>query len=307
MPARLTIETFLERARCVHGDKYDYSNVVYVNKDTKVAIICPEHGLFYQTPHNHAAGKGCPKCVANYKLTQDDFIRKAKEVHGTNYDYTKTVYTKNAAKVIITCPMHGDFEQEANSHLQGHGCPVCGKMLQGGSLESRILRVKHIQETCNLKYGITNPMKMKSVVEKNEESKKKNKSYGTSKPENKLYSMLIQKFGVSNVKRQYKSDVYPFACDFYVISLDMYIEFNGIWTHGCHWFDESDENDLDKLSKWRNKKTKYYDTAISVWTVRDRMKLEAAKKHNLNYVVFWDNKLIDVKEWFSIGCPVKYY
>ena len=126
-----TTEEWIASARKVHGDKYDYSNVKYINDRTKVCIICPEHGEFWQTPNNHLAGSDCPKCGIekvreNLSFSKEEFIKKAREVHGDKYDYSKVKYVNSATKVCIICPEHGEFWQEANSHLQGIGCPTCG-------------------------------------------------------------------------------------------------------------------------------------------------------------------------------------
>ena len=80
---------------------------------------------------------------------------------------------------------------------------------------------------------------------------------------------------------------YPFACDFYDPDSSTYFEFNGSWTHGGHWFDETNEEDLKKLERWKARGTKYYQNAIETWTVRDVKKREAAMKNGLKYMVFW--------------------
>jgi len=123
---RLTLEKFLNKARKVHGDKYDYSKVEYVNNSTKVCIICPEHGEFYQIPQNHLNGSGCPKCVKLNKKDSDTFIMEAREVHGDKYNYSKIEYINAKTKVCIICPEHGEFWQKPYKHLQGSICPKCG-------------------------------------------------------------------------------------------------------------------------------------------------------------------------------------
>jgi hypothetical protein len=125
---RLTQSEFLDRAAAVHGNAYDYSQVQYRNNSSHVTIICPVHGEWSQTPGNHLAGKGCPKCSGNSLLTTDEFITKAREVHGDLYDYTETVYERSNKLVTITCPTHGDFKQKPNNHLTGHGCFNCNQL-----------------------------------------------------------------------------------------------------------------------------------------------------------------------------------
>lgn len=125
MGKKITTEKFIERANIVHKGKYLYTESIYQNTDTKVKIICPIHGEFWQTPHMHLHGQGCPKCYGNDTKTTEKYIEECKKIHGDKYDYSKTQYKNAYSKVIITCPTHGDFEQIARVHLQGHGCPEC--------------------------------------------------------------------------------------------------------------------------------------------------------------------------------------
>lgn len=124
------ITQFTIKAILIHGDKYDYSKAFYVNSWTKITITCPKHGDFDQTPNNHLKGKGCPKCKveklkSDRKLTLQQFIEKAHLIHGDNFDYSRSVFINYHTKLIIKCPLHGDFEQTPNGHLQGQGCPIC--------------------------------------------------------------------------------------------------------------------------------------------------------------------------------------
>ena len=121
---KLTTEEFVEKAKTVHGDKYDYSKVEYLNNSTYVCIICPEHGEFWQKPSNHLMGNGCPKCNGK-GLSSEEYIIEAHKVHGDKYDYSKVDYKSKKEKICIICPEHGEFWQIAQSHLSGHGCPKC--------------------------------------------------------------------------------------------------------------------------------------------------------------------------------------
>ena len=124
MPRKLTTEQFIEKARKVHGNKYDYSKVKYINNKTKVCIICHEHGEFYQTPHRHLKGRGCPECGKKIKsrLTTEQFILRAREIHGWKYDYSKVDFKTTNDKVCIICPKHGEFWQTPLVHIYNHGC-----------------------------------------------------------------------------------------------------------------------------------------------------------------------------------------
>lgn len=183
---------FIEKAKEIHSDKYDYSKVEYVNAHTKVCIICPKHGEFWVVPNAHLNSVGCPGCSSNKKMnteafikrakeiygdkydyskveyknartpvcivkldgsefwqtpdnhlradrydkpknpivrvTTEDFVDKAKEVHRGKYDYSKVEYINSKNKVCIICPEHGEFWIRPNNHLLGQGCPVCGEL-----------------------------------------------------------------------------------------------------------------------------------------------------------------------------------
>ena len=121
----MTTEEFIERAKKVHGDKYDYSKTVFVSWNTKVCIICHEHGEFWQDPYNHLRGKGCPKCSSNRKVTFEEFVERAGKVHGDKFVYYKSEFRNMNAKMRITCREHGDFEQCPSLLLKSYGCPEC--------------------------------------------------------------------------------------------------------------------------------------------------------------------------------------
>lgn len=127
MPRKLTTEQFIERARKVHGDKYGYDHVDYVNTYTKVKIECYEHGIFEQLPNRHIQGRtGCRKCLGdNRKLTTEQFIERARVAHGDKYGYDHVDYVSSKLKVKIECHYHGIFEQLPCDHLRGMGCARC--------------------------------------------------------------------------------------------------------------------------------------------------------------------------------------
>lgn len=127
-----TTEQFIEDARKVHGNKYNYDKVKYENNKTKVIITCPEHGDFLQTPNKHLLGRGCPKCgriktINSIKYTFESFVIKANTIHNNKYDYSKVNYVNGRTKVEIICPIHGSFWQIPNGHLQNKGCPLCAR------------------------------------------------------------------------------------------------------------------------------------------------------------------------------------
>ena len=118
-------ENFIRKAKQIHNNKYDYSNVVYIKNNIKVNIICPIHGDFYQTPHDHLQSYGCPKCGGNNKKTNEIFIKESNIIHNNKYDYSKVEYINANTKVCIICPEHGEFYQTPITHINNHGCPFC--------------------------------------------------------------------------------------------------------------------------------------------------------------------------------------
>jgi hypothetical protein len=127
MSKRLTTEEFITKAIIVHGDRYDYSKVEYIQNKKKIIIICPEHGEFMQIPSGHIRGKGCAICSNNVISTKSEFIEKANIIHNFKYDYSLIEYKNRHSKILILCPDHGGFLQKPNNHLNKQNCPSCAK------------------------------------------------------------------------------------------------------------------------------------------------------------------------------------
>jgi G:T-mismatch repair DNA endonuclease (very short patch repair protein) len=122
-----TTEQFIIDAKQKHGDKYDYSKVIYINSHTKITIICKIHNDFQQTPTDHLSVYGCIMCAGVKKKTTEQFTVEAKQKHGDKYDYSKVKYINNKENIIITCKTHNlDFSQNPKVHLLGSGCQKCG-------------------------------------------------------------------------------------------------------------------------------------------------------------------------------------
>lgn len=123
---KLTTEEWVAKAKAVHGNKYDYSEVEYERWDKPVCIICPLHGKFWQEPNCHTSGKGCSKCgqekvlakASERKKTTEEFVKEAREKHGDYYDYSKVEYKGAIAEVLIICPEHGQFTQVARGAFE---------------------------------------------------------------------------------------------------------------------------------------------------------------------------------------------
>ena len=131
MGKKLTTDEWIKKAQKVHKNKYDYTKVNYINSQTKVCIICPEHGEFWQRPASHLQGNGCKKCANNVtkdsrRMTTEQFIEKACKIHHNKYDYTKVDYVNTETPVHIICKTCGcEFDQTPHNHLKGSGCKRC--------------------------------------------------------------------------------------------------------------------------------------------------------------------------------------
>ena len=146
---------FIEEAKKVHGDKYDYSKVEYINNSTKVCIICPTHGEFWQIPYDHIKGCECLKCgIENARKkrakTTEHFITEARLIHGDKYDYSRVKYINNSTKVCIICPVHGEFWQTPQTHLKNRGCPICSSMPKSLIYGVGVRDVPHIKKDSNV-------------------------------------------------------------------------------------------------------------------------------------------------------------
>jgi len=156
----LTNEIFIEKAISIHGNKFNYSKIEYVNNRTKIKILCNMCGvLFEQTPNDHLNGRGCRTCgikrrTSNMTFSLKDFVERAIILHGNKYSYSKVKYINANIKIIITCLKHNkDFEQTPGHHLDGSGCPKCAfessAKLNSKSLVDFINESKYIYGDCH--------------------------------------------------------------------------------------------------------------------------------------------------------------
>lgn len=127
---KLTREQIVDRFKNTHGDRFDYRLFEYNGISAPGIIVCRDHGRFSCTPDRHFRGDGCPTCSINKrsqskKLTHEEWVSKAVETHNGFYDYSKSSYVNAKSKITVICPNHGEFEQGANAHIRGSGCPLC--------------------------------------------------------------------------------------------------------------------------------------------------------------------------------------
>jgi len=140
---KFTTEEFIVKAKLIHGEKYGYSNIKYVNNKTKVIITCKQHGDYLQQPSAHLLGQGCNKCSidirANIILKPiTDYINQANIKHNFKYDYSLVKYRNLDDDISIICPNHGEFKQRATRHLNGSNCPKCSKLLERKNIDKFI-------------------------------------------------------------------------------------------------------------------------------------------------------------------------
>lgn len=124
---RISSDDFIKKSKEIHNNKYDYSNIKYIDTKTEVSIICPIHGTFNQLPRVHIIGGGCPKCGYKKGWDKEKFIKNANIIHNNFYDYSNVNYVNAKTNVDIICPLHGLFTQLPTHHLSGSGCPKCNQ------------------------------------------------------------------------------------------------------------------------------------------------------------------------------------
>lgn len=209
--------------------------------------------------------------------------------------------------------------------LARHGVPHAAQTVQNRQAQSEWAqataagRGEKARSSNLARYGVVHPAQTQESRDAQSErmldadhqrrllqARKANGTTKASAPEDALYALLVERFGPDDVLRQHRDESrYPFACDFYVPSRDLFVELNGSWTHGGHWYEAGSEGDETKLGSWARKGTAFYDKAVEVFTQRDVAKRAAAREAGLNYVVFWDgsSKLLDARLWLALDAP----
>lgn len=417
---RYTRETFIEKANEIHNNKYDYSEVVFKNVNTKVRIICPKHGGFDQMPSNHLKGQGCRKCGREslrelQKQGKGPWSQSARKKAATTIESkfgAKTWAESEVGHQVLRDMCASDearkeMSERAKSEsarlhykqtsMMNHGAEHWTKSDEGkqklhdmfNTDEERFLRSQRmlspvvrekIEATSMKRYGVPyywqsdegrarlkELLNSEEVLEKtrqtnlerygcetwqgSDEGKQKLASkevrdktertnyerygaktwsntdegrkimskiissydvqdkiiatkmeHGTindSQPEKDVYEALINRFGKDDIFPQHRSPRYPYKCDFYIKSLDLFIELNLYWMHGGHWFDENNEEDLAKLQAWLASDKPSYERAVYIWTQNDLNKKKTAEQNGINYMVFWKQDLSDFNEWFN--------
>lgn len=253
----------------------------------------------------HNFHKNKSKHVAN--------IKKTKKEHFGDENYNNRESSKETClkKYGIDNPFK-DVDKIKKSYIDHLGVDhpmknkdICVKVISKKDYKQEVLKRK---ETIKHKYTnekLFNSNKSKlawdnnhdNILIKTYETKKKNNSFNTSAGESIIYNYLCTIFDKSDIFREYSDDRYPFHCDFYIKSKDLFIELNLHWSHGGHLFNKDNKDDLQKLAKWEEKAhdSAYYKNAIKTWTIRDVNKHDCAVSNKLNYLAIYNlNELYEV-------------
>jgi very-short-patch-repair endonuclease len=282
---------FISKANQIHGERYDYYKVNYINAKTKVTIICSEHGEFQQTPSNHLSNYNCQKCAKNYKLDTDSFIEKAKGIHNDKYDYSKVNYINADTQIIIICREHGEFTQIPDFHINRKcGCPKCSNNVKLDILEF-IEKAEKIH--CN-KYDyskviyVNNYTNVIIICKKHGEFIQqpyvhllKHGCYScVNKTEYKFFEKLKEFY--SKIKRQYKvewcKNKFCLPYDFAIEELKIIIELDG-------------EQHFTQVSNWSSPK---------IQIEKDKFKTECANKNGFSVIrILQDDVSKDNFDWLT--------
>ena len=259
-------DSFIIRAKEIHGDKYDYSLVNFINSSTKVKIICPIHGVFEQLPINHIKKQGCRKCFFgknNIPDTIDDFINKSKKTHGNKYNYSLINYVNAKTPVKIICPTHGMFEQLPYSHLRGRGCVKCGIEVRTNKLtKNKETFISEAIKKHNNKYDyslvnyINSTTKIKIICPEHGIFEQLPYDHIAGHGCNKCTSSIsndeiqinnfIESLGVDTICSS-MSIIKPHQLDIYIPSHNIAIEYNGLYWHSEEFIDKNYHLNKTKL------------------------------------------------------------
>ena len=245
-----TFEEFIQKANKIHNNKYDYSKAEYVDTKTKICIICPEHGEFWQAPYAHLKGNKCPECfIDSKKSNKEEFIKKAREIHGDKYDYSKVEYVNSHTKVCIICPEHGEFWQTPNNHSK-YGCPECKKdvlsKLRTKTLTEFVTEANNVHNDKysyeNAEYcGTEHPIKINCPIHGEFIQRPQDHLRGHGCPkcanqmsvaEDEICSYLSNIVGSKNIVRRNNNILdNKMEIDIFIPSLNVGIEYNGLRWH----------------------------------------------------------------------------
>lgn len=289
-----------------YGHDYYYQSMEFKEKSKQTCL--DKYGVEYHSQSEEGR-------LSRSKSMKSSGIHKQKE---TNIKHFGIEYASQVDKIK---------EKKKKSYLSKYGVdnPAKSEEIKQQKIKTcnkrygvdNVLQINWIKEKRNspeakekrkqtnlARWGVDNPIKNQKIQRKRLNTLKKNGTFSTSSLEEYFVerclkdNIEIKTQGETNDKR------YPYAYDFYLPEKDLFVEINGTWTHGSHWFNKNNKNDLKLISFWKtkSKNSDYYKGAIQNWTIKDVEKRETARRNELNYVVLWNKQ--DIEEWFSLGCPI---
>lgn len=190
-----------------------------------------------------------------------------------------------------------NIEHNQISKLFNHGFRGWNNSIKAKQTNLKKYGAEHHTKTQKYKDLFKDKEWVSKIVEHRYKTERKNNSFGTSKPEDECYNSLLNKFKQEDIIRQYKSKLYPFKCDFYIKSLDLYIECHFYWTHCNEPFNVNNKYHKKLLEDMKNKNSTFYKNAIINWTIRDPLKLKTFQDNKLNYKIFYKKE--EFNKWFE--------
>lgn len=254
--------------------KHRYPNITqYINNKYNDSTSIQES--ITRIVYNIEIRPTCPICGGPV-----DFIGKAN---------SKGIFKKHCSHTCSSKNKETILKANATSLLR-HGsknCPEKSKQTKKERYgDENYNNRKQTIITNQKKYGGVAPLCSIDILNKTYKTKKINRTFNTSQLEEDSYIIIKDKY--DDVIRQYKDERYPFNCDFYIPSLDLFIEIQGLWTHGKHPYNENNNDDVELANKWKTSSSKYYNSAYETWAIKDVLKRNIAKHNNLNYIELWN-------------------
>lgn len=320
---------------------YDFSNTDFKRQKDAVTVVCNKHGAFSTTGASLVNNKACcPVCIkVQYALRTQTRKQTCLDKYGVD-----NPMKNDSIKSRLKQSVHDKYgvdnaaclldvkQKRKDTMLKKYGATSYIGSDEGKARIAQTNKNRYGTENfmqSDFRFDVLAEMKEKSRntqlkrygakhysqsaeahklmgVRKEKEFNTKfiNGTLNTSTCESLMERKLKDYFGDADVLCQYKSNVYPFACDFYIKSLNLYIELNAHWTHGNCMFSQREKNSEFYNELMNKKDNKYYAAALHTWTDLDVRKRECARKHHLNYLIFWDTQLRDVDIWLNCGAPI---
>lgn len=342
MAARLTTEQFIERARALYGDEYDYSKVVYKKSNEKVCIVCRKHGEFWQVPNSHLSGHGCPACGREKNHSEQANANRAAAVQKTireRYGVTNIVDVPGAREKYkqammdrygVDNPMKSEAIKSrtrlTNIERYGGPAPMSSEAVRAKTSRTNVKRYGHPcalgdpdinakaeQRACEVRrerYGqpyftMTEEFQAKSdeYHQQAHQTRLETGGYGPHpKIEDRLYMRLVDTFGIEDVEREYDGDAR------YPYRCDFHIKSRDLFIEVNAGVAHGgrwfdDTNAVCTAQLVAWREDVTKRTYIDEWCRRDVEKRTCARRHGLNYVTFWNSRLHDADVWFALGAP----